>query len=211
MAKSNRNTRTPKSPIETMLRNGIVKAAGSNGVAMSDYSGAAGRFSAIFHEGDLALIDRPDECECDVWGLDESTKPWALYGDVHIESYRVDFLLQVRGDYIAIECDGHEWHERTKQQAAYDKSRDRELLALGIRTTRFTGSEIHHSIDRCVADIYKIANAIHAAAVARSETFNAWHAELRRSRIQTVIARIDGDNRVKDSYGNFFGLLSGVV
>lgn len=41
-----------------------------------------------------------------------------------------------------VECDGHDYHERTKQQAKRDKSRDRQLQALGHHVLRFTGSEI---------------------------------------------------------------------
>lgn len=38
-----------------------------------------------------------------------------------------------------IECDGHEFHERTKRQAARDRSRDRAIQAFGYRIFRFTG------------------------------------------------------------------------
>ena len=36
----------------------------------------------------------------------------------------------------AIECDGHDFHERTKEQAARDKSRDRTLLSAGYPVMR---------------------------------------------------------------------------
>jgi len=80
-------------------------------------------------------------------------------------TYRVDIILvHRRFDHtqddrpvlLAIECDGHEFHDRTKQQAAYDRARDRELLLLGIATVRFTGSEIHHSAERCAHEALKI-------------------------------------------------------
>ena len=62
--------------------------------------------------------------------------------------YRVDFLISVElidnSIYpFIIECDGHDFHEKTKEQAAKDKKRDRELMALGYRVIRFTGSEIY--------------------------------------------------------------------
>lgn len=43
---------------------------------------------------------------------------------------------------LAVECDGHDFHEKTKEQARRDKSRDRILISHGIHTIRFTGSEI---------------------------------------------------------------------
>lgn len=76
---------------------------------------------------------------------------------VKIGNYRVDFLTascchgEIR--YTAIECDGHDYHERTKGQASRDKKRDRALLALEIPTLRFTGSDIHYKLDECVEEI----------------------------------------------------------
>ncbi len=43
---------------------------------------------------------------------------------------------------VAIECDGHEFHEKTKEQAKRDKAKDRYLQSKGWIIARFTGSEI---------------------------------------------------------------------
>lgn len=63
-----------------------------------------------------------------------------------IGPYRVDFVLGIptaNGPVEAvIECDGHDFHERTKDQAKRDKGRDRYLEGLGFKVLRFTGSEI---------------------------------------------------------------------
>ncbi|HKY80628.1 MAG TPA: DUF559 domain-containing protein [Sphingobium sp.] len=61
---------------------------------------------------------------------------------VQIGQYRVDFLLQMGANALVVECDGHDYHERTKQQAAADRSRDRAMLEAGYHVMRFTGSEI---------------------------------------------------------------------
>ena len=73
--------------------------------------------------------------------------------------YRADIYLRIDGGAfsMAIECDGHQWHERTKQQAAYDRARDRELMCRRVFTIRFTGSEIVHSPERCAADAWRCA------------------------------------------------------
>jgi len=67
---------------------------------------------------------------------------------VKIGKYRVDFLLlDDRGSkqkLTVIECDGHDFHERTKEQAARDRSRDRWFAAQGISVLRFTGSEVYN-------------------------------------------------------------------
>jgi len=78
-----------------------------------------------------------------------------------IDRFRCDFALTVQHPYgtrtkIVIECDGHDYHERTKEQARRDRSRDRLMTADGWRVLRFTGSEIHRDADACVEEIASI-------------------------------------------------------
>jgi len=74
--------------------------------------------------------------------------------------YRVDFEVYVcdprdsncaLGPRMVIECDGHEFHEKTKEQAARDKRRDRHLQMAGYTVFRFTGSEIWENATGCAA------------------------------------------------------------
>ncbi|MEM1085859.1 MAG: DUF559 domain-containing protein [Verrucomicrobiota bacterium] len=51
---------------------------------------------------------------------------------------------------IAVECDGHNFHEKTPAQAAKDKRRDRFLLQNGYPVMRFTGSEIYRDLQRFI-------------------------------------------------------------
>lgn len=74
-------------------------------------------------------------------------------------NYRLDFAVDPEGSKIAIECDGHEFHERTKEQAARDKSRDRALQAAGWRVLRFTGSEIFADPGKCASEVRAIVVA----------------------------------------------------
>lgn len=73
--------------------------------------------------------------------------------------YRVDFLVcgylfeAKQWIDLVIECDGHDFHERTKEQAARDRSRDRAMMAGGYHVMRFTGSEIYRNSDRCIAEV----------------------------------------------------------
>lgn len=73
-----------------------------------------------------------------------------------IGRYTVDFLFIAKaGDYersLIVECDGHAFHEKTKQQAQHDKSRDRALSEVG-KVLRFTGSEIYRDPVKCVEEI----------------------------------------------------------
>lgn len=84
-----------------------------------------------------------------------------LEAQVPIASYFADLCLTTNGGMrLVIECDGHDFHNVTKQQAAYDRARDRELLAMGIQTIRFTGSEIHHSAEKCAREAWNIFSKV---------------------------------------------------
>jgi very-short-patch-repair endonuclease len=79
--------------------------------------------------------------------------------------YRVDFLIgfnigEHRHTSIVVECDGHDFHERSKQQAARDKKRDRYLSNEFARVIRFTGSEIYASPCKCANEAYDLADAV---------------------------------------------------
>lgn len=66
-----------------------------------------------------------------------------------------DFVLSapsLNDKRVIIECDGHEFHERTKEQAAKDRSRDRSAQAAGYQILRFTGSELYHDPLKCVRE-----------------------------------------------------------
>lgn len=74
-----------------------------------------------------------------------------------IGEYRVDFLLRTyfKGNFkdIIIECDGHNFHGKTKEQVARDKKRDRYLTSMGYFILRFSGSEIYNNPDKCIEEI----------------------------------------------------------
>lgn len=100
---------------------------------------------------------------------------------MHLGKYRVDLALMYRGsEYVCsqkfgdlnrvahayvylptiiIECDGHDYHERTKEQAARDKARDRELQQTGNPVLRFTGSEIYRDSYACAKQVYTFISA----------------------------------------------------
>lgn len=102
----------------------------------------------------LVHFEDPPQDKRGQWVL---VKPQAKIG-----SYRVDFLLETHEDDRLIrstvaECDGHQFHERTKEQAARDRSRDRTLTLKGYQVVRFTGSEIYNTPAHCVTDLLRVA------------------------------------------------------
>lgn len=81
---------------------------------------------------------------------------------VKIGDFRVDFLFTVVSEdgvrsKLVVECDGHNFHERTKEQAARDRSRDRQLQQSGYTVFRFTGSEIYNRPLNCARQVLQWA------------------------------------------------------
>lgn len=80
---------------------------------------------------------------------------WKITPQAQIGKYRIDFLIEDEGTgvTVALECDGHDFHERTKEQAQKDRNRDRDLQAKGYLVLRYTGSEIWRDPWGCAMDI----------------------------------------------------------
>jgi very-short-patch-repair endonuclease len=70
------------------------------------------------------------------------------------ESYRIDFAFDAAwGKTVFVECDGHDFHERTKEQAERDRAKDRRIQEAGITIFRFTGSEIYRDPANCAEQV----------------------------------------------------------
>ena len=96
---------------------------------------------------------------------------YVVFPQYKIGKYRVDFLIcafefggcdwendepvydQRCWKFLVVECDGHDFHERTKEQAARDRKRDREMSLDGYEVFRFTGSEIWRNPTGCALDV----------------------------------------------------------
>ena len=75
-----------------------------------------------------------------------------------VGKYEADIVIRNKSIKVAIECDGHEFHEKTKEQAAKDKKRDREFQKEGYVILRYTGSEICNNPKTITDDLKKIFN-----------------------------------------------------
>jgi hypothetical protein len=105
-----------------------------------------------------------------------STETWArqhllIEPQAHVDGWRVDFLIRAwtggavwtpgvgrqdgkpRWRSLVAECDGHDFHERTKEQAARDRARDRGVAAKGYDVFRFTGSELWRDPMGCAEQV----------------------------------------------------------
>lgn len=86
-----------------------------------------------------------------------------------VDRYRIDlvvsFLFHGAELHLAIECDGHAFHEKTKAHARKDRSRERALTYLCYRVVRFTGSEIYASPRQCAAEVMNLVMEFQTATI----------------------------------------------
>jgi very-short-patch-repair endonuclease len=94
--------------------------------------------------------------------------PQAEIGD-----YRVDFLITFscydREEAFIVECDGHNFHDRTPEQASRDRERDRKLTIAGHKVFRFTGTDINRRPMDCVNELMQFITTRRVAARRASE------------------------------------------
>lgn len=79
--------------------------------------------------------------------------------------YIADFLISFGDYYIAtgyypennveiiVECDGHEFHEKTKEQVRKNNERDLALKKAGYDVIHFSGSQIYNDYAKCVTEV----------------------------------------------------------
>lgn len=77
------------------------------------------------------------------------------------KKYRLDFYFIVNyknqeTKYFGIECDGYDFHQKTKAQVKYDNQRQRDLQNEGIEIIRFSGSEIWENPFKCANEVKNI-------------------------------------------------------
>lgn len=83
------------------------------------------------------------------------------------EGLRIDFALfvpELNAPLLFIECDGHEFHERTAGQAERDRKKDRKIQQASLPIVRFTGREINRDPFACADEILKFAMALEVDA-----------------------------------------------
>lgn len=124
-------------------------------------------------------LESPLEAVLVVWvqalTLADHIHNWRLREQVEVrtrsgKTYRVDFRAVAFDPYescltrketdldVVVEVDGHNWHERTREQVAARDARDRELQASGFTVLHFSFAELTADPLKC---IYEISGAVH--------------------------------------------------
>lgn len=124
----------------------------------------------IFH---MSIGNRIDRCESPIERLlavaleqQAIDSYWGWEPQYEVGNYRADFLVWFfdpdlddplpRGE-VLVEADGHDFHEKTKDQARHDKRRDRLIQQQGFHIIRFAGSEIYRDPFACAREAYDFA------------------------------------------------------
>lgn len=91
------------------------------------------------------------------------TSNFTINSQFKIDEFTADFMIDFKrsGEVkkIVIECDGHDFHEKTKEQVEKDKKRDRHFTAKGFLLLRYSGSELVRQPDVIFKDFIAIVRS----------------------------------------------------
>ena len=143
--------RACESPIERALLAALVLEVAAGAFKCALWSPGLIRERRCFVRLPEFTWSRSARKACDGWLDGPVQLRVLLYPQLKLGPYRADIfavfedcvggVTQLRRT-MAIECDGHDYHERTKQQASADKARDRYMQAHGHLVFRFSGADI---------------------------------------------------------------------
>jgi very-short-patch-repair endonuclease len=159
------------SPIETSLRAALLRVGADLGLSTHDWTAIADVDAVVDRDYGYPKLTRAGADFSPFYGQGIPSRfvsemdDLAVFSQVRAAGYRIDIVVAVRlhrfrtwPQLVLVECDGHDWHERTSQQAARDRARDREISAkCGVAPVRFTGSEIFRDQDGCAREVIESA------------------------------------------------------
>jgi very-short-patch-repair endonuclease len=122
-----------ESPLEEKLARAFASLSRFEWRNADDHPWEVGRWPGWF----LALLAQP---QYDRYRADFGICTWAYHGELP------PFI-------VIVEVDGHDYHERTKEQADYDKGRDRFMTATNAKVFRFTGREVWRDAEGCAYEV----------------------------------------------------------
>ena len=134
---------------------------------------------AIFHAFALFATDGYQPIEYDMFDGVHGEPEWGTYyrRQQRIGRYTADFVFTIiAGEHrrqLVVECDGHDFHERTKEQAAHDRGRDREMGRMGYQVMRFTGAELFRDPVKCIQEVEAVINDLLDECMAAAGIFKS--------------------------------------
>lgn len=145
---------------------------------LSDISPHFFNIAAAFDVSDLeSPIEKIFYIADSIYSFETERQFVSIFPQVEIDCkgkvYRVDFLYDNTEDKeicehkgipvpdvdikIVVECDGHNFHQKNKQQVKRDNERQIALQLAGYDVIRFSGSQIYENPIKCVEQVYNLA------------------------------------------------------
>lgn len=150
-----------ESPIETMLGSSLFRSLDEKVKRQPDMSGRYVDFCYL-DAGSFVWNRIVPQSKLAGYRIDFGLLGWVATPE-KLADYRNNKIQAstalIRAFSLAIECDGHEFHEKTKEQVARDKARDRAITLRGVSVVRFSGSEIFRDADGCAAQVFEMMEA----------------------------------------------------
>jgi hypothetical protein len=129
-------------------------------------------FTRIVTSSDDFMASRKEKLKAKNMNLFLGQNTIFVQKQTDVAGWRSDFVFNVYADWdrepdsgrkpgwdrLIVECDGHDFHERTKEQAARDRERDRASQIAGMEIYRFTGSELWRNPLGCAEQVIAWAN-----------------------------------------------------
>ena len=126
------------SPIETRLLAGFLTLGANHNLAVRLHIGAA------WDSSNSKIVDGPQG----TMTAGNGTHFLDIAPQLKILNWNADFVLVFKNSRLVVECDGHEFHERTKEQADHDTARARGIQ-MHMPVIRFTGRQIYRDQQAC--------------------------------------------------------------
>lgn len=123
-------------------------------------------YPTILYEEIKSPIEQIFITAFDLYIMQENKENILLFSQAPIQiedkKYFADFLYQEdeyvnkfnTGRKIIIECDGYEFHQKTKEQVKRDNEREFDLKMARYEVIRFSGSQIFNNPLKCAEDTY---------------------------------------------------------
>lgn len=150
--------------LETACESIIITDGVNADLSVFDYLESKGKKVSPIEKIMYAILVRIKYRLCESYNGEIEIK---IKQQVQIGKYSVDFLVtaNLSDDKIIIECDGHDFHEKTKEQAKHDKERDRWLTSQGFKILRYTGSEIYNNFQGIEAELIRLLDVSNSASL----------------------------------------------
>lgn len=124
----------------------------------SSYQSPIEEIFALAYRLHLLEYDKPYEEIIPLYPQEKINIDGKIYfADFLIDPMRTEWVRYETNDIyrLVIECDGHDFHEKTKAQVERRNERDMDLKSAGYDVLHFSGSQIYRDPDKCAEDVFE--------------------------------------------------------